>query len=202
MKFFFTLILLSSSLTAFSQNSCESRLSQARQRLADAREQLRICESGSSGRGEVEQLRIENLRLRDLNRRLQQRLDQYEGGPTDSLYFCTAGCTFASGNIDNRFLIGTSGYTQLEADLSAKQSVQATYGCSYAPKTYKCESIFANAEPRNFCTAACKTASGNADQRFIAGARGRNVTEAETTALQEVQKQYGCSYGPRIIDCR
>jgi hypothetical protein len=193
--------MLSSSISAFSQDSCDLRVRQLRERLADAREQLRICESGNSGRGEVEQLRNENLRLRELNRRLQQRLEQYEGRPSDAQFYCSAGCISVSGTIDNRYITSGTAYTELEADMLAKQSTQRAYSCNYGVKTYKCEPMFAT-EPRNFCTAACISVSGTPDQRYLVGARGRNVTEAEVTALQEVQKKYSCNYGVRIIECR
>ncbi len=201
MKFFLTLIMVSSSLTAFSQDSCELRLRQVRDRLADAREQLRICESASSGRGELAQLRSENSRLRDVNRQLQQRLEQYEGSPSDSQIYCSAGCISVHGSVDTRFLASSTAYTELEADMLAKQAIQRTYTCSYGVRTYKCEPLIAS-EPRNFCTAACTSAAGNPDDRFIVGARGRNATEAEVNALQEVKKKYTCSYGIRIIECR
>jgi hypothetical protein len=203
MKLAAAVLVLSTSFSAFSQSSCELRVQQLRDRLADAREQLRACEAGGgSNRGEVEQLRNENFRLREQNRRLQDRLDDLENpGPTSGEFLCAAGCKDLYGTIDVKYLMTGIGYKELEADMLAKQATQGTYQCTYGVKTYKCEPL-SNRPAQSFCTAACKDLYGTPDQRYLVGVRGRNTTEAEVNALKEAQKKHGCTYGPKIIECR
>jgi hypothetical protein len=126
----------------------------------------------------------------------QKRIDELE-----HKYICAAGCVDDKKIIDNRHLMTATAVTELEADLLAKQTTQRTRGCFYGVKTYKCEAIY-TAVPQRFCTAACVDPTDNADQRTLVGARGRNITEAEVTALMETQLKHGCFYGVKIVSCR
>jgi hypothetical protein len=199
MKFLLLIILASLSFSTFAQDRCEMRVERLRERLAEVTSQLRACQSVNPDRRELEYLRNENFRLAETNRQLQLRIDELEGRGIEE-YFCSASCVSYSGAIDNRFLMTATAYTELEADLLAKQEVQKKYSCNYGVKTYKCESIRTDIR-KNFCTAACASYSGAADERYMVGARGRNVVEAEVLAVKAVQSKYSCNNGIKIINC-
>ncbi len=201
MKLLVILLTLVFCLPAFSQDSCQIRVQQLRERLADVSARLRACEAGNPDSGELEYLRTENFRLREANRRLQRRIDELEGNYPSNEFFCAAGCISYSSIIDTRYLMTATAFTELEADLLAKQATQQTYSCNYGVQTYKCEAIRAR-DARNFCTAACVSANGIPDERFMVGARGRNVTEAEVNALKDTHSKYSCNFGVKVVSCR
>jgi cell division protein FtsB len=199
MKLALILALAIFSSMSFAQDRCEMRVQKLQERIQDLTSQLRSCQMGNQQSNELDFLRRENARLTDENFRLQQRIDVLEGRGREQ-FFCSAACVNYSGTIDNRYLMTATAMTQLEADLLAKKEVQKKYSCNYGIQTYKCEAMRTDVQ-KNFCTAACQDYSGNPDQRYMAGARGRNAAEAEVLAIQEVQKSYSCNYGIKIISC-
>ncbi len=201
MKLLVILLTLMFCLPAFSQDSCQIRVQQLRERLADVSARLRACEASNPDRGELEYLRNENFRLREANRRLQRRIDELEGNYPSNEFFCAAGCISYNSIIDTRYLMTATAFTELEADLLAKQATQQAYSCNFGVQTYKCEPM-RSSEARSFCTAACVTSSGIPDERYLVGARGRNVTEAEVNALKDTHAKYSCNFGVKIVSCR
>lgn len=199
MKLFFVMVLSAMSFSSFAQDRCEMRVARLQERLAEVSAQLRACESSNPNRGEIEYLRSENYRLTETNRLLKLRIDELEGR-THEKFFCSASCVSYNGTIDNRYLMTATAWTQLEADLLAKQEVQKKYSCNYGVKTYKCEAVRTDLQ-RSFCTAACASYNGTPDERYMAGARGRNPVEAEVLAIKEVQSKFSCNYGIKIISC-
>lgn len=113
---------------------------------------------------------------------------------------CSASCVSSTGTPDLRYIMTGEGYSQSEANLKATQAVQGKYRCNYGVKVIKCENV--NTEySGEFCSAACVSASGSIDNRYAAGANGRNRTEAEAKALTAAQSQYSCNYGVKVMSC-
>lgn len=199
MKLALILALAIFSMSSFAQDRCEMRIQKLQERIAELQSQLRSCQMGNPDRGELERLRSENYYLAEQNRLLQQRIDELEGRGRES-FFCAAGCININGIVDNRYLASASAWTHLEADMLAKQEVNKKYQCNYGVKTYKCEAVKTDLQ-RSFCTAACVNVNGTPDERYMAGGRGRNATEAEVNALKEVQAKWTCNYGIKVIAC-
>lgn len=199
MKLAIVLVLSTFSLSSFAQSTCEMRVEKLREKLSQVSEELRMCQLGNTNSSEIQYLRTENYRLQEANRVLQLRIDELEGRGFEQ-YFCSASCVNYNGSIDNRYISSATAPTQVEADLVAKQQTQKKYSCNYGVKTYKCE-VYRGDLQRNFCTAACVNYNGTPDERFAAGARGRNVTEAEVLAIKEVQSKFQCNYGIKVMQC-
>lgn len=199
-KTFIALVLVGSSFQAFAQDRCELRVQKLQEKISEISNQLSICQSNGGGSSaELNYLRNENIRLTDTNRALQLRIDQLEGRGYEQ-FFCSAACIDSYGRIDNRYMATATAYTQLEADMLAKQATQKAYGCNYGVKAYKCES-FTSDRQAAFCTAGCVDSYGRVDERYSTGSRGRNRLEAEILALKETQSQHECNYGVKIISC-
>ena len=197
---FVALVLMSTSFQAFSQDRCELRVQKLQEKISENNNQLAICQSNGGGSSsEVTFLRNENARLIADNQALQVRINQLEGRGYEQ-FLCAAGCVDAYGKIDTRYMTTGLAYTQLEADMNEKKETQKKYSCNYGVKTYQCES-FSSDRQVSYCAAGCVDAYGKVDERYSNGARGRNRLEAEILALKEVQNQYKCNYGVKIISC-
>lgn len=198
------IIALAASFQAFGQDSlmrCQARSEKLQERVTDLNRQLSQCErnNGGGNSSEVFMLRNENARLSQENRLLQIRIDQLEGRGYEQ-FLCVAGCKDLYGKIDTRYMSSATAYSQLEADMLAKQNTQKTFSCNYGVNTYKCESFTSEIQSA-FCTAGCVDLYGKVDERYAGGARGRNRLEAEISALKDVQKQHSCNYGVKVIAC-
>lgn len=206
MKYVIALSFMALSLSAFAQSDaltqCRARVDRLRLQVQDLTARVNACElgGGSEYPGEVAYLRSENLRLKEQNRLLQIRIDELEGNGSYERFFCTAGCVDVNSRVDIRYMESGTAYTQLEADLLAKQTVQKTYTCNFGLKSYKCEPFTSDAQ-MSFCTAGCADINGRADERYSAGGRGRNKTEAEFLAIKELKKTYTCNFGVKVIAC-
>lgn len=204
MKFVMILAVLVSSLSAFAQtdalSQCRAQNDRLQFQLRDLTARLRTCEQGNGGGyGEVEYLRQENYRLTEQNRQLQLRIDELEGRGYQQ-YFCTAACHDVNSRIDTRYMEGAAAYTQLEAEMLAKQLAHKTYSCNFGVKVNKCEP-FTSEVPMNYCTVACTDVNGRSDERYSAGSRGRNKAEAEMLAVKELKKTYACNFGIKVTAC-
>ncbi|WPU65580.1 hypothetical protein [Peredibacter starrii] len=204
MKFVMMIAVLLSGLSAFAQtdalSQCRAQNDRLQFQLRDLTARLRTCEQGTGGGyGEVEYLRQENYRLTEQNRQLQFRIDELEGRGYQQFY-CVAGCYDVNSRIDTRYMEAASAPTQLEAEMLAKQLTHKTYSCNFGVKTYKCEAMRGEAQ-MNYCTVACSDVNGRADERFSAGARGRNTVEAEMLAIKELKKTYACNFGIKVTAC-
>ena len=202
MKFVILLTVLVSSFSAFAQSDalsqCRARVERLRFQVEDLTARVNSCEMGN-GSGEVAYLRSENMRLTEQNRQLQYRIDELEGRGYQQ-YYCAAACHDVNSRIDSRYMEGATAYTQLEAEMLAKQLAHKTYSCNFGVKTYKCEP-FKGEVQMNYCTVACSDVNGRADERFSAGARGRNNVEAEMMAIKELKKAYACNFGIKVTAC-
>lgn len=162
----------------------------------------RQCDQRGPSRNDVElnNLRRENQRLAEENRNLQYQIDDLLGRNQVREFICVAGCTYSSGTIDTKYQQSATAATQLEAEFLAKKATQSKYSCSYSTKVSKCEEILSNRQDV-FCSVACTYSSGAADEKYSAGARGRNATEAQINASVDLMKNYSCSYGVKVIGC-
>lgn len=172
MKSAFIFALALFSSLSFAQDRCEMRVQKLQEKIAELSE--------------------ENLRL-------QRRINELEER-NRAQFLCSASCVNQNGVLDIRYLMTAIARTQADADLIAKREVQRKYSCNFGIHKYKCEVVRTEIE-RNFCRAACTDQNGVPEERYIAGGRGRNQTEAEVHAIQEVQKTYSCNFGIKIISC-
>lgn len=203
MKFVILLTVLVSSFSAFAQTDalaqCRARVERLRFQVEDLTARVNSCEMGN-GSGEVAYLRSENMRLTEQNRQLQFRIDELEGRNRYEQYFCSAGCHDVNSKLDTRYMESATAYTRLEAEMLAKQLAHKTYTCNFGVKINKCEPFMSDMQV-NYCTVACVDVNGRADERFSAGARGRNNAEAEMMAIKELKKAYACNFGIKVTAC-
>ena len=199
MKLAFAFVAAFLSISAFAQDTCDLRVRKLQERLAETNAELRMCQTNQGGGRELEMLRRENQQLAETNRMLQRRIDQLEGRD-NAQYICSAACVSSSGGLDLRYMGSATAFNQAEADYLSKQDLSKKFSCNFGARTYKCDMMMSEV-PRNFCTAACVSSSGSADERYIAGARGRSLVEAEILAYQELKKTYSCNFGMTVVNC-
>jgi hypothetical protein len=186
---------------------CLKTLDNTQRDLSRAQNDLDMCRRTSVDPREVDQLRrdntalnIDNANLRNENADLRRRLDEMRP-PRQTEFFSYAGCTDRYGTIDLKYISSGSGFLPIEAEANSLKSTQTAFSCSFGTKVVKTEEIVYN-QPVKYCTAACTDRYGTPDARYSVGVRGRNETEATFTALQKVQKEYACTFAPKVTACQ
>ncbi|MGZ3790274.1 MAG: hypothetical protein ACXVLQ_17205 [Bacteriovorax sp.] len=164
------------------------------------RDALRLNEDNS-------RLSIDNSRLLSDNRRqqdeifdLKRQLDDLRG-PRTLGFFSYAGCKSYNGSVDTKYLSSATGMFPIESESNAQIQTAKDYSCTYGIGVVKTEEIKSSNEA-NYCVAGCADYTGKVDTKYIIGARGRNLAEAEYNSMKEVSKKYSCTYGIKIQACQ
>lgn len=203
MKLILTVILMVLATSAFAQrqNGCREDLQIALRENQDLRIRLAKCEENNrhGDREEVQRLRREIADLRQENRALRDELDRLRNPPRYEAFICAASCTDMYGNATFMHSKLGSGSIQAEAEQNSRANLQAALSCTYGLKVRGCEQVRPGS--RKYCTVACTDMYGNANERYTAGAYGRNTVEAEVLALEELKKNYTCNYNVKVISC-
>lgn len=148
-----------------------------------------------------DRLTFDNSRLVQDNNELRRQLDDLQNGGRPQGFFSYAGCKDFSGNVDLKYIASGEGRLNLESETNAKLKTSQSYSCTYGIAVAATEEI-RNTQAVNYCVAGCKDFSGNVDQKYIASATGRNVTEATYNALKSVASKYSCTYGIKVQACQ
>lgn len=119
--------------------------------------------------------------------------------PAPSSHFCSAACTTASGAPDLRYSGGDRAEFEVEAKQKALSGVQSKYSCTWGAKIVACSPEVARA--KHSCSAACTTASGTPDLRFLRVDSASSFVEASLKARVAAQSAYSCTWGVADYKC-
>lgn len=193
---------------------CLKTLNNAEYKIVTLEEQLRRCD-GNGSSSEVQRLREENsrlsydisnlqstnYRLQDENRELRRQLEMSRPTPPQAMeVFSYAACTDSKGKADTRYISSATAAFRLEAEAGALKAVHAKYTCNFGATVVETAPVLSSQEI-NFCTAACISSTGIADNRYSIGGRGRSISEAKFNALKATHAKYTCNYGVEVTAC-
>lgn len=143
----------------------------------------------------------------DLRYRIQQ-LERYGngrdhdgyGGQTSG-YVVVAGCTTSTGAVDLRYAASAEASRRLEAESLAIEAVKRKYNCGRGIAIHKTEEIRTSNKEAKYCRAACSDSNGNALAQYMKAGIGRNMLEAQYSAVESVKRSYNCGNSIVIKDC-
>lgn len=127
--------------------------------------------------------------------------DGYGNGQQTLGYFVIAGCTTSTGEVDLRYSASAEASRRLEAETLAIEAVKRKYNCGRGISIHKTEEIRTSQKEARFCRAACSDANGNAVAQYMKSGTGRNMLEAQFSAIENVKKSYNCGRSIVIKDC-
>jgi hypothetical protein len=107
-------------------------------------------------------------------------------------YSCMASCSRSDRVTPNMLYakLGT-GTFEAEARQNAIETVRRSYNCNHSIVVTECSPQIGYGEVDAAFT--CARSSGAANQLYVKGGRGQNVTEARANAIDEVRRAYTCS---------
>jgi len=127
--------------------------------------------------------------------------DGYGNGQQNLGYFVIAGCTTASGTVDLRYAASAEASRRLEAESLAIEAVKRNYNCGRGVAIHKIEEIRTSHKEARYCRAACSDANGGALTQYMKAGTGRNMLEAQFSAVENVKRAYTCGRSIVISDC-
>lgn len=155
-------------------------------------------------------LQRQNSDLQRENSELRYRIQQLErysndgygnGHQQSSGYFVVAGCVTGTGEVDLRYAGSAESSRRLEAESLAIEAVNKKYRCGRGVGIHRTEEIRTSNREARYCRAACSDANGNAVTQYMKAGTGRNILEAQLSAVENVKKAYTCGRSIVIKDC-
>lgn len=146
-------------------------------------------------------LQRENSDLRYRIQQLERYNDGYGNGQQTSRYYVIAGCTTSTGEVDLRYSASAEASRRLEAESLAIEAVKRKYNCGRGISIHKTEEIRTSQKEARFCRAACSDANGSAVAQYMKSGTGRNMLEAQFSAIENVKRSYNCGRSIVIKDC-
>lgn len=146
-------------------------------------------------------LQRENSDLRYRIQQLERYNDGYGNGQQTSGYYVIAGCTTSTGEVDLRYSASAEASRRLEAESLAIEAVKRKYNCGRGISIHKTEEIRTSQKEARFCRAACSDANGSAVAHYMKSGTGRNMLEAQFSAIENVKRSYNCGRSIVIKDC-
>lgn len=146
-------------------------------------------------------LQRENSDLRYRIQQLERYNDGYGNGQQTSGYYVIAGCTTSTGEVDLRYSASAEASRRLEAESLAIEAVKRKYNCGRGISIHKTEEIRTSQKEARFCRAACSDANGSAVAQYMKSGTGRNMLEAQFSAIENVKRSYNCGRSIVIKDC-
>lgn len=198
---------------------CLKQLNNANFQITSLQSELRTCQTSRPGSGPVgredanirEELKRERQQNFELSQTIQglqrenselryriQQLERYSndgygnGHQQSSGYFVVAGCVTGTGEVDLRYAGSAESSRRLEAESLAIEAVKRKYNCGRGVGIHKTEEIRTSNNEARYCRAACSDASGNAVTQYMKAGTGRNILEAQLSAVENVKKSYTC----------
>ena len=165
-----------------------------------SRENYRLSSSNSDLSSQVRQLSASNNALSLRVVELQRALDSINSNGPRS-FVSVAGCTDILGNVGNRYVAIGTGRSALEAEVNAKAENRKKFTCTYGLGTLSTEEVKTQNTQANYCVVGCLNIIGEVDGGYVAGATGRNKTEATFNAYKALDSAYTCNNGRAVYKC-
>jgi len=146
-------------------------------------------------------LQRENSDLRYRIQQLERYNDGYGNGQQTSGYYVIAGCITSTGEVDLRYSASAEASRRLEAESLAIEAVKRKYNCGRGISIHNTEEIRTSQKEARFCRASCSDANGSAVAQYMKSGTGRNMLEAQFSAIENVKRSYNCGRSIVIKDC-